>query len=562
MSITDSQAEALQFHLEHIAWQSRVLNTELYSHVDPDTTRMMLEQASVFASEVLAPLAASGDVDGCRLTNGKVTLPPGTPQAYAQWCELGFPMLGLPQEHAGLGFPRSVQSAVQEICDGANLAFGMLAINLRCAALALLKNASPELIERWVPGLADGSVCSTIVISEPQAGSDVGRIRTAAQPLPDGSWSLTGSKIWISYGDHDATDAILHLVLARVPNGEAGTRGLGLFAVPTDSAQTNGISVLRIEHKMGLHASPTCVLDIKEARGHLVGEPGRGLQALFVMMNAMRLAVAVQGAAVANAATLHAIGYALERPQGGHPREPAQMIATHADVRRMLLEMTAHSELARALALRTAACLDLGAARGDADAAYWQSLGELLLPVAKTVNAETGFNVANQGIQVLGGYGYTNDYPLERLARDIRVASIYEGTSGMQALDFLKRKILADQGALLDTLLQLVTDDSVGPTSPFSTPLTELVSLVRQTVAFVQTTDHAEDGASALLQLIAQLMHAWNGHTLYLAAEANSDYQQRLRAALELFAGSLTDTARVWANKACQSLPAWRFTRD
>ena len=562
MTLTDFQAEALHFHLEHVAQLPRLQQLASFAHVDADTTRMILEQAAAFAGATLAPLAASGDVMGCKLEQGRVILPAGTTAAYQTWCELGFPALGLPLENAGLGFPLAVQSAVQELCDGANLAFGMLGINLRCAALALLKNATPELSARWVPGLIDGSIGSTIVISEPQAGSDVGRILTAAQPRDDGTWSLNGSKIWISYGDHDATDQILHLVLARVPNGQAGTRGLGLFAVPRqlDSGAANNVSVLRLEHKMGLHASPTCVLDLKDARGWLVGEAGRGLQALFVMMNGMRLAVAVQGAAVANVATLHAIQYALERPQGGHPLEKAVKITDHADVRRMLLEMTGHSELLRALALRTAAFLDLGAALDGAEAQQWLALGELLLPVAKTLNAETAFTVANQGIQVLGGYGYTNDYPLERLARDIRVASIYEGTSGIQALDFLKRKVLADQGAMLEKLLGLIVAETTRGESPFRAPTRAVLDLLKHAVGHVLTAGNtAEDGAYALLQLTGCAVNGWNGHTLFAAATGNTDYQQRLRAALELQAASLADSARIWAGKVSRALPGYRF---
>lgn len=568
MNLTDAQTEALHFHLEHIARLPHLQTLESFAHVDADTTRMILEQAAAFASNTLVPLAASGDVEGCTLLKGHVTLPSGTPDAYHTWCELGFPALGLPLEQEGLGFPRVVQSAVQEICDGANLAFGMLGINLRCAALAMLKNAAPALVERWVPGLLNGTIASTIVISEPQAGSDVGRILTAAQPRSDGTWTLTGSKIWISYGDHDATDQILHLILARVPNGETGTRGLGLFAVPKhlDSGATNGISILRLEHKMGLHASPTCVLDLKDANGWLIGEAGRGLQALFVMMNGMRLAVAVQGAAVANVATLHAIKYATERPQGGHPLSKPVMISEHADVRRMLLEMTAHSELLRALALRTAFFLDLGEALNGSDAQHWQALGEFLLPVAKTLNAETAFTVASQGIQVLGGYGYTNDYPLERLARDIRVASIYEGTSGIQALDFLKRKVLADQGATLRKLLDLIATESSASNNPFSMPLHEVLALLGETVdqlvAAATTGSAADDGAYALLQLTGCAVHGWNGHALFAAATAGTDYQLRLRAALELHAASMADNAQVWAGKAIRSLPGYRFQSD
>ena len=343
------------------------------------------------------------------------------------------------------------------------MAFGMLGINLRCAARALIANASEELVQRWVPGLVSGEIASTIVISEPQAGSDVGRIRTSATPADNGKWQINGSKIWISYGDHDATSQIIHLVLARVPSDEIGTRALGLFAVPKllDDEQANKVVTSRLEHKMGLHASPTCVLDFDNAEGVLIGEAGKGLQALFIMMNGMRLAVGVQGSAVANVATLRAQEYARERPQGGRPDEAALMISEHADVKRMLLEMTAKSEMIRALTLRTAAYLDLAeASDDDSKAQLYLRLGELLLPLAKTVGSESAFQVASQGIQVLGGYGYTNDYPIERMARDIRVSSIYEGTSGIQALDFMKRKVLGDQGDTLRALLDMIRADT------------------------------------------------------------------------------------------------------
>lgn len=565
MSIARLQADALKFHLKHIAAASSLSLSARFAHVDEETVSMMLEQAAQFADTELAPLAAQGDVTGCRLENGTVHLPPGTTETWQSWCELGFPMLALPAEHDGLDFPRSVSSAIQELCDGAHLAFGMLGINLRCAALALIRNAPPALVERYVPGLVSGQLASTIAISEPQAGSDVGRILTTATPGDDGSWRLTGNKIWISFGDHDATTEIIHLVLARMPGGEAGTRGLGLFLVPgakdVSGRQTNGISILRLEHKMGLHASPTCVLELNEARGELVGEAGRGLQALFVMMNAMRLAVAVQGAAVANTATLHAIRYALQRPQGGPPLSPPLFIAEHADVRRMLLEMTARSELARALALRTAAFLDQAEVENGEAAKVWLALGELLLPVAKTLNAETGFQVASQGMQVLGGCGYTNDYPLERLARDIRVAAIYEGTSGIQALDFLKRRVLADQGALLGFLLKKVGDDLGRRNSPFVVQWPPILQHMQEVLQHMLVNPQAatEAGAYALLQLTGVVAACWNGHVLYAAATGSSDYEQGLQAALEYAAGSLSQQAALWSKRACQPLPEFRF---
>ncbi len=565
MSYFREQLEGLAFQLQHIAQVSELARHDLFAHVDQETVDALLETAADFAAEQLLPLAASGDREGCRLEAGRVKLPTGTPDVFKQWCELGFPSLGLPMEIEGLGLPCTVQSAVQEICDGANLAFGMMSINLRCAALALLKNATPAQQARWVVGLVSGSIASTIVISEPQAGSDVGRIATTAHLQTDGSYALTGSKIWISYGDHDLADEILHLVLARIPGGEAGSRGLSLFAVP----RTECVQILRLEHKMGLHASPTCVVEFQQANGELIGEAGRGLQALFVMMNGMRLAVAVQGAAVANAASLQAIAYASERPQGGHPLASPVNIINHADVQRMLLEMTAESELMRALALRTAALLDKAAALSDSNEAESQrclQLAELILPVAKTYNAETAFTVASQGIQVLGGYGYTSDYPMERMARDIRVASIYEGTSGIQSLDFVKRKVMADKATNLLMLLQMASDDINSGNSPYGEHWPAVRSLLEQRVKSLvalpkERHAEAEAGAYALLQLTALALHCWNGHTLFVAASAQHPHQQKLRAALSHFAASVTAKAVLWSTRSAQELPAFSWAK-
>lgn len=571
MSYLHDQTAAVLFQLKHVARLEELSRHALFAQADDATVEALLESAMEFARDRLVPLAASGDRDGCRLQDGRVSLPQGSTEVYRQWCELGFPSLGLPVEIDGLGLPRTVQSAVQELCDGANLALGMLCINLRCAALALLKSATPDQQTRWLPGLVSGGLASTIVISEPQAGSDVGRITTTARPTAEGHFELTGSKIWISYGDHDVTGNILHLVLARLPGSETGSRGLSLFAVPKLlDGHTNGIHVLRLEHKMGLHASPTCVLEFQQSRGELIGETGRGLQALFVMMNNMRLAVAVQGAAIANAATEQAWSYAAERPQGGHPLSPPVNIIQHADVQRMLLEMTADSELTRALALRTASMLDTAealAATGSNEAArQLQTLAELILPVAKTINAETAFAVANQGIQVMGGYGYTSDYPLERMARDIRVAAIYEGTSGIQALDFTKRKVAGDSAAALGELVDLVNNALQQGSSPFTTAWPAVRELLQQRVAELlalpkEQANRADAGAYALMQLAAIALHCWNGHTLFSAASEQDTTQQRLRAALALFAGSVTAKAALWATRCTLEIPAFPLTK-
>ena len=567
MSLFLNQIEGLQLQLQLVAELETIMASEKFSHVDREMIDMMLEQSARFAEEKLVALAESGDIAGCKLENGNVSLPPGTPEVYQQWCELGFPALGLPMDFDGLDFPNIVQSAVQEILDGASIAFGMLGINLRCAARALIANASDNLVQRWVPGLVSGEISSTIVISEPQAGSDVGRIRTSATPGENNTWTLNGAKIWISFGDHDATKQIIHLVLARVPGDEIGTRALGLFAVPKyrddeiSEDKRNLVNVSRLEHKMGLHGSPTCVLEFDNAEGYLIGAAGKGLQALFIMMNSMRLAVGVQGSAVANVATLRALEYAKERPQGGRPDAAPMMISEHDDVKRMLLEMSAKSEMIRALTLRTAAYLDLAVATQDADAAqHYLNLGELLLPIAKTIGSETAFQVANQGIQVLGGYGYTNDYPIERMVRDIRVSSIYEGTSGIQALDFLKRKVLADEGRTLTALLTIIRQDIADTDT--DNPLKAGVDNIVQAMASLldELLDRAatdrksvEPGAYHFLCFSGLLVTHWLGMLLYRGALEETDYQQRLKAALALSATGLNEEAGLLAKLSLQA---------
>ena len=559
--------DALLFQLKIFAGLDDLLVSEKFSHLDLQSLELVLEQAQRFSEQTLTALATKGDRDGCSLKQGRVILPAGTTEAWQTWCELGFPLTAVEPARNGLGFPLSLQCAIQEICDAANLAFGMLAINQRCAICALthasLDHNAQRQVDEWLPLLNTGEITSTIAISEPQAGSDVGRILTAAKPLEDGSWSVSGTKIWISYGDHDATKQILHLLLARIPDGGPGTRGLGLFAVPKlldeSSLQTNGISVQRLEEKMGLHASPTCVLELKEAKGWLIGEAGKGLQALFTMMNGMRLAVAVQGSAVANRATEIAVAYANERLQGGDSSQPPLPISRHADVRRMLLEMTAASELARALTLRTAALLDLASASTGDAAGQLQRLAELLLPLAKTIGAETGFEVANTGIQVLGGYGYSSEYPLDRMARDIRIASIYEGTSGIQALDFLKRKVLKDEGRTLHDLIEIIRKDLSKGTSPFMEPVTEIFTLHAKTTDYFVSGASGDEGACAYLQLSALLMHCWNGHTLWQKLDPVEITQQRLQAALQYYAAGLQAKASYWHARCNSPLPDCTF---
>ena len=417
--------------------------------LDDDTVAAVLDEAGRVASGTLEPLGREGDATGCRLESGRVRTPPGYAPAYAQMGRDGWLAMDLPPEHGGQGLPTTLHAAASPAFEGAAMAFMMASGSSRAAA-HLLAGGESEIAAQWVRRLARGDWAATICISEPDAGSDVGRIRTRAQPDGEG-WRISGTKCWISFGDHDMAERIGHLALARTGPPEAGTRGLSLFLVPDrlDDGSGNGVTVTRIEEKMGLHSSPTCVMTFDGARATMIGEAGRGLPALFPMIELMRLQTACQGFGVARRACDIAHGYAGERLQGGPPDAPARPIAHHPDVQRQLMAMRARTDLLHAVVLDLAVTLDR-ARGGDAGA---RALAGFLLPLAKNFGAETGFEVASAAIQVLGGAGYTREWPVEQLARDARVIAIYEGTTGMQAQDFLRRRLLRDEGAGLAQFL-------------------------------------------------------------------------------------------------------------
>ncbi len=404
--------------------------------VDGTDARQIVQEAERLAAEVLDPLAARADREGCRIEGGRVRTPPGYRETYARLGADGWIAPDLPPELGGQGLPLALQAAAALPFEGAAAPF-MMAAGASRAGAHLLSAAAPELAAEWAPALAAGERTATICISEPDAGSDVGRIRTRATPAGAG-WRIDGTKCWISFGDHDLSDRIGHLLLARTGGVEEGTRGLSLFLVPNGA----GVAVERIEEKLGLHGSPTCVLRFEGARGALIGEAGRGLPQLFHMIELMRLQVAGQGAGIALRAAAIARSYAEERRQGGDPRQPPVTIATHPDVRRQLAALDAEAAVLTALVCEVAVALT-EAKVGDRDAA---DRAAFLLPLAKTFGGEGGFAAASGAVQVLGGAGYTREWPAERLLRDARILTIYEGTTGMQAQDFVLRRLLRDEG--------------------------------------------------------------------------------------------------------------------
>jgi alkylation response protein AidB-like acyl-CoA dehydrogenase len=433
--------------------------------LDADTAREVLQQAARFAEDIIAPLNARGDLAGCRWSPSGVTTPEGFPAAYRAFVEGGWPALACAPEAGGQGLPQLLNAALYEMLTAANHGWTMYPGLLHGAYDVLLHHAVPELRERYLAKVASGKWLATMNLTEPHAGSDLGLVRTRAEPVNGAAPSngvavrLTGQKIFISGGDHDLTDNIIHLVLCRLPDAPPGTRGLSLALAPKwmPDGSRNGIFCDGIEHKMGIKASATCQMRFEQAQAWLIGEPNRGLAAMFLMMNAARLHVGMQGLGHLEAATQNAWRYALERQQmrantlpAGHSRPDgavADPIAWHPAMRRQLLTLQARTDACRLLAYQTALWLDEAEQHPDPTIRRDSSDAvSLLTPVAKALFTELGHRSADEALQVWGGYGYVHDYGIEQTVRDSRIALIYEGTNEIQAIDFLLRKTLDDGG--------------------------------------------------------------------------------------------------------------------
>ncbi|MGU7784191.1 acyl-CoA dehydrogenase family protein [Burkholderia sp. PU8-34] len=439
-----------------------------WADLDAPTAQQVLDEAARFVAGRLAPLNASGDLQGCRFDGGGVTLPDGFRDAYRDYVDAGWPTLALDPDCGGQGLPHLLDVALQEMLAAANHAW-LMSPGLTHGAVACLRAHGSERLARDVlPKIASGEWLTTMCVTEPQAGSDLGLLRTQAVPDPaiDG-YRLSGSKLFITGGEHDLTDNIVHLVLARLPDAPPGTKGLSLFVVPKwhdgpAGRVRNGVWCDGIEKKMGLKASPTCTMRFDAAAGWLVGEPHRGLASMFVMMNAARLQVAMQGVGHAESASQAASAYAREREQGraaggAHADGAAAPIALHPAIRRNLLDARAIVEAERAIGYWIGHGLDVAAHDPDAAARHAASrLVSLLTPVAKAFFTANGFAAASNALQVFGGYGYIHEYGIEQTVRDSRVSMLYEGTNEIQAIDLLTRKVLADRGEGLRALLDHV----------------------------------------------------------------------------------------------------------
>jgi alkylation response protein AidB-like acyl-CoA dehydrogenase len=490
--------------LNHGAGLEAAVKAGHYGDYDGDITAAVLEEAGRFATDVLAPLNRIGDQNGIKLADGKVTTAPGWPDAYKRWADAGWNAVSGPEAFGGQGLPMAINAACTEIWSASNMAFGLCPLLTLSAIEALDAHGSDELKNIYLAKLISGEWTGTMHLTEPQAGSDVGLLRTRAERAADGTYRISGTKIFITYGEHDMTDNIVHFVLARLPDAPAGTKGISLFLVPKFLVNADGslgarndIFASGIEHKLGIHASPTCVMTMGDnggAVGYLIGEENRGMQCMFTMMNQARLGVGLEGVGIADRAYQQALAYAQERKQGraiGKTGDGADAIIVHPDIKRMLLQMRAMTAAARTICYATAVALDISVRASDAkvrsDAA---ARAALLTPIAKAFSTDIGNEVASLGVQIHGGMGFIEETGAAQHFRDARIAPIYEGTNGIQSIDLLTRKLGVNGGAsvwaLLDELSDVVKQVEASNDPAFGTTGAKL----RDALAALDRTSH------------------------------------------------------------------------
>ena len=504
-----------------------------YEEATPDLLMSVLEEGGKLCEEVLQPINQSGDAEGCRIENGQVFTPKGFKEAYQEFVQGGWPAMTGSPAYGGQGLPHLTRFIFDEFLCSANLSFSMYPELGHGAALALEHWADDDVKRRFLPKMIDGTWGGTMCLTEAHAGTDLGMIRTRAVPGGDGAFKITGQKIFISAGEHDLTENICHLVLAKLPDAPAGTRGISMFLVPKfvpDADGTpgapNGVSCSSIEHKMGIKANATCVVNFDESTGWLVGEVNKGMRAMFTMMNGARLGVGMQGLGLAEVAYQNALAYAKDRVQGRaltgakNPAGEADPIVVHPDVRRMLLTMKAYVEGERALAYWVGKLIDVEEKHPDAEKrAEAGDLVALMTPVIKAFLTDTGFEVANLGLQCYGGHGYIREWGMEQFVRDARIAQIYEGTNGVQAMDLIGRKVPEGNGRLMRRFLKLVQDDvkaAAGDAhlAELAKPLGEALRALQETVmgvmqAAVRNPDEAGAAAADFLRLMGLVATGW-----------------------------------------------------
>ena len=465
--------EDIAFVLTDLAHLSGVCALPGHEDITPELVATILQQAGKFASEVLAPLNHVGDVEGSHLVDGIVSTPTGWQNAYREFSQNGWTGLLFDSQYGGQGLPRLVGVAVQELWDASNMAFSLCPMLTQTAAEVICLQGTAEQKKIYLEPLVSGKWTGTMNLTEPQAGSDLSGIRTQAVRTPEGHYKLSGQKIFITYGDHDLAENIVHLVLARTPDAPSGVKGISLFIVPKfipdsdgNPGKRNDVRTVSLEHKLGIRASPTAVLsygDESGAIGHLLGEEHRGLEYMFIMMNMARHAVGIEAYAIADRAYQRALDYSMERVQGysvGSKNTQKVPIRNHPDVSRMLVEMECQIQAMRALSLYTASAQDFVSRHpDDAKRADSQVIVDVLTPIVKGWSSEVANDIASQGIQVMGGMGFIEETGMAQYFRDARITTIYEGTTGIQAADLVRRKLISDRGAMIQKVIELIRRD-------------------------------------------------------------------------------------------------------
>ncbi|HEX8568350.1 MAG TPA: acyl-CoA dehydrogenase [Caulobacteraceae bacterium] len=546
----------LSFTLQHVAGIGRL--SAGFPDLDADLIEAVLAGAADLSENVLAPLNRRGDQEGARYENGRVTTPTGFPEAYRAYAEGGWNGLGAPPEAGGQGLPKALELAVAETVHAANMGFGLCPMLTQAAIEALLAHGTERQNRLYLPKLVSGEWTGTMNLTEPQAGTDLAAIRTRAEPLGDGAYALHGQKIFITYGDHDWADNIVHFVLARLPGAPEGVKGISLFLTSkrevAEDGSLGGLNQLRpasIEHKLGINASPTCVMLFEGARAELVGDENRGLAHMFTMMNTARLGVGVQGVAIAERAYQQALAYALERRQGrsAWTGEAGARIFDHPEIRRSLSLMKAKIDAARAICLTAAVAADLGAFGDERE----QRRYELLVPIAKAWSTDIGVETASQNIQVHGGMGFIEETGAAQHYRDARIAPIYEGTNAVQAFDLIGRKLSMGDGLAVRELVQDIL--ALEPELSTRDELAEVAAWLRAgAVAVEQSAEwllqrrgspDAQAAAVPFLKLVGDVTGGWLLAKAALAAESAGGDHLRGKAPL----------ARIYAEQVLASAP-------
>ncbi len=519
------------FVLETVGDLTELAQLPGFEDATPEMAAQILAESARLAEQGFGPLNALGDRQGARFAGGKVTLPEGFAQAYADYVAAGWNGLAADPAYGGQGLPFLLSVAAQEQFTAANMAFSLCPMLTLSAIEALQAHGDEGMREQYLGKLVSGEWTGTMLLTEPQAGSDVGALRTTAEPASDGTYRLKGQKIFITWGEHDLAANIIHFVLARLPGAPAGSKGISLFLVPKylldgdgQPGPRNGIHCVSIEHKMGIHASPTCTMvmgDESDCIGWLIGEPNGGLAAMFTMMNHARINVGCQGVAIAERARQDALAYALERVQFG-------TIVGHADVRRMLMTMSALTSAARAIVYANAAAVDRAHKLGDeGKRGYWKRRADLLTPISKAWSTDVGIEVTSLAIQVHGGAGFIEETGVARHYRDARIAAIYEGTNGIQAMDLVGRKVRLDQGAALAELAeQIATEIAQWRDEAARTAMSgalEVLEFARQAVL----GHDAEGAAAAATPFLALCGGVVGGWLLGRQAEAAAARRER-----------------------------------